>query len=123
MDKKNRKLSPLELMNQLKAGGKSSKHLPQRKSPPSELNLDFSDLVTPVESVSTADAVAAAHAASATALAEPSADGPAPVDVFEGHHLVADESSGAGETVAGEAFASRPSDDSSSSLSDPATRN
>ena len=71
MDKKNRKLSPLEFLNQLKAGGKSAKHLPQGQSPPSELNLDFSDLAAPAESASAAGAVAAAPSASATAVAEP----------------------------------------------------
>lgn len=71
MDKKNRKLSPLEFLNQLKAGGKSAKHLPQGQTAPGELNLDFSDLAAPAESASAAGAVAAAPSESATAVAEP----------------------------------------------------
>ena len=71
MDKKKPKLSPLDFLNQLKAGGKSSNHLPQRTTPPSELNLDFSDLAAPAESAPQAEAVAAAHPGGTTAVAEP----------------------------------------------------
>jgi len=45
MDKQNRKLSPMEFLAHLKAGAKSSKHLPAKGgASPGELNLDFSDL-------------------------------------------------------------------------------
>jgi hypothetical protein len=44
MDQPNRRLSPMEFLAQLKAGGKSSKHLPKKGStPPGEVQLDFSD--------------------------------------------------------------------------------
>jgi hypothetical protein len=71
MDKKDRKLSPLEFLNQLKAGGKSSKHLPQKKSAPSEVNLDFSDLAAPSDAAPQTAAVAAAQPETTTGVAEP----------------------------------------------------
>ena len=71
MDKQNRKLSPLEFLNQLKAGGKSSKHLPQKTSALGDLNLDFSDLAETAETAVPAEAVAAAPSASATAVVAP----------------------------------------------------
>ena len=83
MDKKKPKLSPLEFLNQLKAGGKSSAHLPQRNTPPSELNLDFSDLAAPAESTQHVEAVAVAHPASATAIAEICTETQPPADVAE----------------------------------------
>ena len=63
MDKPNRKLSPMEFLAQLKAGGKSSKHLPTSGATSAgDLKLDFSDL---------AAAGAPTTDGAATALAEP----------------------------------------------------
>ncbi len=71
MDKQNKKLSPMEFLAQLKAGGKSSKHLRTKGSTPAaELQLDFSDLAAAGIAPS-ADAAGDAQPASATALAEP----------------------------------------------------
>jgi len=106
MDKKDRKLSPLEFLNQLKAGSKSSKHLPQSKSAPSELNLDFSDLAAPADSAQKAEAVAAAHSESATAVAEPPLKTLPPADVADADHSVAGEPPVAAETLVEESPAS-----------------
>lgn len=44
MEKQSRKNTPLELLAQLKAGGKSSKHLPKQKSADGKLHLGTADL-------------------------------------------------------------------------------
>jgi DNA-binding PadR family transcriptional regulator len=79
MDKQNKKLSPMEFLAQLKAGGKSSKHLPTKGTTPAgDLQLDFSDLAAPA--TPPADGAQPASTGAATALAELPipADAPAP---------------------------------------------
>ncbi|MGE5194955.1 MAG: hypothetical protein ACM3U2_20885, partial [Deltaproteobacteria bacterium] len=66
MDNKNRKLSPVEFLAQLKAGGKGSKHLAKKGTrSPGEQKADSSDRAAP------GDGTAAAQ--SATAVADPEA--------------------------------------------------
>jgi predicted ATPase with chaperone activity len=76
MDKQNRRISPMEFLAQLKAGGKGSKHLPKKGTKsPGELNLDFSDLAAHGAEGTPADgAVAADQSATATAVADLPAD-------------------------------------------------
>ena len=78
MDKQNRKLSPMEFLAQLKAGGKSSKHLPKKGiSPSGGLDLDFSDLAAPAAAPGAGESTVVAQSASATAVADPPAALPA----------------------------------------------
>jgi len=90
MDQPNRRLSPMEFLAQLKAGGKSSKHLPKKGStPPGEVQLDFSDLAAPGSPPSpAAPGQSAEDSASATAVAEPHppADGTAVTNGKSGEH-------------------------------------
>lgn len=90
MDQPNRRLSPMEFLAQLKAGGKSSKHLPKKGStPPGEVQLDFSDLGAPGSPESpVASGQSAEHSASATALADPHppSDGTAATNGKAGEH-------------------------------------
>ncbi len=104
MDKQNRKVSPLEFLAQLKAGSKSSKHLPKGKSSPDKVQLDFSDLAAPggnggsaatqtESATSTAVAVAddaghaAPHAPQPIVAKESPADRPADPAAPTGAHL------------------------------------
>lgn len=65
MDKQKAKTSPLEFLAQLKAGAKSSKHLPKGNGSPGETKLDLSDLAAPDAN----GGAAAAQPESATAVA------------------------------------------------------
>src|SRR5882724_6720498 len=74
MDTQKHKASPLEFLAQLKAGSKSSKHLPKEKPSSGEVKLDLSDLAAPAGN---GDAAAAQpEAATAVAVAQ-SPDAPA----------------------------------------------
>src|SRR5262245_5276056 len=75
MDKQNRKVSPLELLAQLKAGSKTSKHLPKEGSAAAAAQLDFSDLAAPAGNGGAAGATT--ESATAVAVAEPPPAAPA----------------------------------------------
>jgi hypothetical protein len=70
MDKQNRKVSPLEFLAQLKAGSKSSKHLPKGKSSPGKVQLDFSDLAAPGGNGGSAAAQTESATSTAVAVAD-----------------------------------------------------
>src|SRR5438552_11557285 len=75
MDKQTRKRSPMEFLAQLKAGGKSSKHLPgQGTRSPGELNIDLSDLAATAPASANGPTTGEQSASGAgTAVAEPRA--------------------------------------------------
>lgn len=71
MDQQNRKISPMEFLAQIKAGGKSPKHAGGKGgAAPADLKLDFSDLADP----SNPQAVAAAAVAEPPQGTSPPAD-------------------------------------------------